>query len=98
MAIGGTPTESTGIFGDIPLGDLQVVLLSGDSKLFYVARTEDDSDFLGHHYAFFFDAVKPGQYTMSVVGFGWSKNLGEVTVPLLSDPIYKHISFQDIGM
>jgi hypothetical protein len=98
VAIGGTPADSTGVFGDIPLSDLQVVLSDDDSKSFYVARTEDESSFLGHSYSFFFDAVKPGQYTMSVVGFGWSRSLGEFEVPLAGNPLFRHISLRDIGL
>jgi hypothetical protein len=98
VAIGGIPADSTGVFGDIPLRDLQVVLSSDDSTLFYVARIEDESSFLANQYSFFFDAVKPGGYTLSVVGFGWTKDLGEFKVPLAGDPLFRHISLQDIGL
>jgi hypothetical protein len=41
-------------------------------------RSEVENNPMGDMYLFFFDAVTPGRYVLTVSGFGWSKTVREV--------------------
>ena len=90
--------SSSGVYGEVPILDLQVYLVNTASSNSYVARNEDDSDLLGPHYMFFFDSVIAGTYRFVVKGFGWEKDLGAITVAQTDQPIFKSIAFTDLGL
>ena len=87
----------TGIFGHMPLPDLQVVLTNSTTGSAFVARNENDSDFLGNRYLYYFDSVPPGHYSLNVIGFGWTENLGDVDLTR-SGVAQRDISPEDLGL
>jgi hypothetical protein len=88
------PGHTGGIFGSIPSFDEQVTLQGTNG--YYLARNEDNSDLLGAHYMYFFDAVPPGTYDLIVNGFGWAKNLGKIVVDDTNQAMYREIKFSDV--
>jgi hypothetical protein len=91
-----------GIYGYAPLPGLQITLTGGEPQQTLVARNEVDSNPLnaphGEFYMYFFDAVKPGHYTMTVSGYGWTKSLGDVTVSRPGDVVLRYIYDTELGL
>jgi hypothetical protein len=87
-----------GVYGYMPLPDLQIVLHGGTPEETLVARDEIDPNPFGDMYMFFFDAVKPGRYTLSVSGIGWEKSLGEVVVDKPGDLVLRYIHDSELGL
>jgi hypothetical protein len=87
-----------GVFGDIPLPDLQVTLTGGPLRETLAARNETNLNMFGDIYSYYFDAVKPGRYTLTVHGFGWSKTLGDVFVDRPGARVLRYIHPDEIGL
>lgn len=87
-----------GVYGYMPLPDLQIALHGVTSGETLVARDEIDPSPLGDTYMFFFDAVKPGRYTLSVSGVGWERSLREVVVDKPDDLVGLYIHDSELGL
>lgn len=52
----------------------------------------------GEFYMYFVDSVTPGQYTMTVSGFGWTEGLGSVVVSRAGDVVLRYIHGNELGL
>jgi hypothetical protein len=90
-----------GVYGYAPLPGLQIALVGGNMDRPLVARNEVDYNPFesphGETYMYFFDAVKPGHYTMTVSGYGWTKSIGEVVVSGPGDVVLRYIHSEELG-
>jgi hypothetical protein len=93
-----TTSTVPGLYGGLPLRDIQVWLVGVGTLNSYVARNEDDTDFFGYHYMYFFDSVAPGRYRLIVKGFGWERDLGEVTMQQAKDATDREITAEELGL
>lgn len=84
-----------GVYGYAPLPDLQITLTGGVPERTLVARDEVSrvpfAGAGGERYTYFFDAVKPGRYALTVTGYGWEKSLGEVVVTRPGEMVLRYI-------
>ncbi|MGA8533782.1 MAG: hypothetical protein WB615_06720 [Candidatus Tumulicola sp.] len=91
-----------GAYGYAPLPGLQITLTGGSPQQTVVARDEVDPNPLsplhGEIYMYFFDSVAPGQYSMTVSGFGWAKGLGNVEVSRAGDVVLRYIHGNELGL
>jgi hypothetical protein len=92
------PNSVTGLYGGIPLLDVQVWLVGLGTANSYTARNEDNSDPLGPHYMYFFDSVAVGRYKLVVKGFGWERNLGEISLKEPETSTFREITAEQIGL
>jgi hypothetical protein len=97
-----TQTDVGGVYGYAPLPDLQITLTGGVPEQTLLARCEVDpnplTDPYGEIYTYFFDAVKPGRYTMTVNGYGWTKSLGDVVVSKPGEVVLRYIHDSELGL
>jgi hypothetical protein len=97
-----TQTDAGGVYGYAPLPDLQITLTGGVPEQTLLARDEVDpnplTDPYGEIYAYFFDAVKPERYSMTVSGYGWTKSLGGVVVSKPGEIVLRYIHNSDLGL
>jgi hypothetical protein len=94
---GTAATGAGGVYGYMPLPGLQIVL-RGTSEETLVARDEIAPSPFGDKYMFYFDAVKPGRYTLIVYGVGWEKSLGEVVVDKPGEMVLRYIHDSEVGL
>jgi hypothetical protein len=91
-----------GVYGYAPLPGLQITLTGGSPEQTFVARDEVDPNPLepphGEFYMYFFDSVRPGEYTMTVSGFGWTKGLGSVVVSRAGDVVLRYIHGNELDL
>jgi len=92
------PKSTTGLYGEIPLLDVQVWLIGLDTASSYTARNEDNSDVLGPHYMYFFDSVAVGRYKLVVKGFGWERDLGEISLKEPETATFREITAEQVGL
>jgi hypothetical protein len=92
------PNSVTGLYGGIPLLDVQVWLVGLGTANSYAARNEDNSDVLGPHYMYFFDSVAVGRYKLVVKGFGWERDLGEISLKEPETATFREITAEQLGL
>lgn len=90
-----TILTTAGLCGTIPLGDLQVMLVSPDNQTYFTGRDIPSRD--TDNFGYFIDDAKPGRYRLFVRGYAWSEDLG--TVDLTKVGLYvRHISVDELGL
>jgi len=84
--------DLSGVYGYLPSSSLRVSLKSYGSEPIAALVVPYEGRGM-----FYFDAVVPGTYVMTVSGPGWSKSLGEVVVEKPGDLVMKYVHEDDLA-
>jgi hypothetical protein len=81
-----------GVYGFLPSSNVRVYLQSAGSEPITAIVVPHEGAGM-----FYFDAVIPGTYVMTVSGDGWSKSLGEIIVDRPGDLVMKYVHGSEIA-
>jgi hypothetical protein len=81
-----------GVYGFLPSANVRVYLQSAGSEPIAAIVVPHEGAGM-----FYFDAVMPGTYVMTVSGDGWSKSLGEIIVDKPGDLVMKYVHGTEIA-
>ena len=96
-ARGTAASDSAGVYGFMPLQRLKVVLRGDGPADVLVAKDEVVPGDMREMYRFYFDAVRPGRYVLTVYGDGWQKSLGTVVVDKAGQLISRDIASGELA-